>query len=521
MDDQDRLLFADELEGDEGGAPDKSLKLPWKILIIDDEPSIHSVTKLVLKDFEWEGRSLAFYDAYNASEAKQLLDQEQDLAVCLVDVVMETNEAGLGLVRYIRDELKNTQVRIVLRTGQPGYAPEKAVIREYDINDYKDKTELTDTKLDTLMCSTLRNYRDIVRLDNNRMGLEMVIESSARIFETTSLQKFTSAVLLQLISFLNVEKDALFVKVESGFTATSTNGNFHILAGIGSYEGLVDSSNWEVLDESVRKLFQEAFEKRQNIFGPGHLLLYSESRLGSKHMLYLQHQGEVSGLDKKLIDLFCSNVCIAYENHTLNDEVDEAQKEMVYRLSEAVENRSVETGNHIRRVAEISYLLALEMGYSEEEAVQIRVAAPLHDIGKIGIPDHVLHKPGKLDDSEWKLMQTHVDIGYDMLKNSPRQIMQFAAFIARDHHEKWNGQGYPKGTAGQDIHLLGRIVAVADVFDALVNKRCYKGAWTIDDAMQYLQQQSGQQFDPQVIEGFMRRRTEIILIQERYVDLDG
>jgi len=518
MRDRNDLLFTNKDKPDQHKKTERSQQPPWKILVVDDEPEVHAVTKFVLDKFEWEGRRLQFFDALSASEAKEILNKEKDIALCLIDVVMESNDAGLNLVKYIRNELENSQVRLVLRTGQPGFAPEKSIVREYDINDYKDKTELTETKLHTLMCSTLRSYRDILRLENNRIGLEQVIEASARIFETTSLQKFTSAVLTQLTSLIGFNRDALFVKVLSGFSIMSEKGRFQVLAAIGEFEHILGASDLLILDESLRTLLERASKIRQSIYEENYLVLFSESKLGCQHLLYLQHQGDLSDLDRQLINLFTHNTSIAFENHTLREDLEEAQKEMIYQLSEAVENRSLETGNHIRRVSKISYLLAKQLGYAEEDAKRVKAAAPLHDIGKIGIPDSILHKAGKLDKNEWEVMKTHVDIGYDMLKKSDRPIMKYAAFIARDHHEKWNGEGYPRGAQGNTIHQLGRIVAVADVFDALVNRRCYKEPWDYQDAIKFIHEQSGKHFDPEIVNCFMENLAKIKFIQETYSD---
>lgn len=518
MNDQDQLIFSDEQEEEKAG---ENLKPSWKILVVDDEPQVHVVTKFVLENFEWENRGLKFYNAMSAAEAREILHREQDIAICLVDVVMESNDAGLTLVKYIRDELKNSQTRIILRTGQPGYAPEKSVIRDYDINDYKDKTELTEIKLHTLMCAALRSYRDIIRLENNRIGLENVIAASARIFETTSLKKFTSAVLTQLVSLLDLNRDALFVKVSSGFSVMAEKGKFQVLAAIGVYEKLAGAQDLQSFDEHIRVLLENASKQKQSFYGPGYMVLYSESKLNSQHILYLQHHGTLTDLDKQLISLFTNNTSIAFENHALREDLEEAQKEMIYQLSEAVENRSVETGNHIRRVSKTSYHLAKALGYNEIEAKLLKSAAPLHDIGKIGIPDRILHKLGKLDADEWKIMQTHVDIGYNMLKKSERPVMKYAALIARDHHEKWDGSGYPRGANGEDINQLGRIVAVADVFDALVNRRSYKEAWDQQKALAYIQGESGKHFDPEIVKCFTDNFSTMLDIQNSYSDSDA
>ena len=169
----DDFLFAEETEQDE-----PTLHGSWKILIVDDEPEVHAVTKLALSDFNFQGKGLTFLSAYSGAEAKALSEQHPDAAIMLLDVVMETDDAGLLVARYIREQLHNEHVRIILRTGQPGQAPERQVIINYDINDYKNKTEVTAIKLKTLLYAGLRSYRDICIIEHHKAGLEKITGSS-------------------------------------------------------------------------------------------------------------------------------------------------------------------------------------------------------------------------------------------------------------------------------------------------------------------------------------------------------
>ncbi|MCW8831953.1 MAG: HD domain-containing protein, partial [Colwellia sp.] len=194
-------------------------------------------------------------------------------------------------------------------------------------------------------------------------------------------------------------------------------------------------------------------------------------------------------------------------------EVEENQREMIYVLMEVMESTSDETGKHIKRVAESSKLLAHYTDYlTEDDEVVIFHAAPMHDIGKIAIPKEILHKPGKLTPEEFAIMQTHAEKGKDYLKNSKRKLLTAAAIIAHEHHEKWDGTGYPRGLKGNEIHIFGRIVALADVFDALTHKRQYKHAWTIDEAVEHIKSLSGIQFDPSLVNIFVEHLPEFIAI---------
>jgi len=196
-------------------------------------------------------------------------------------------------------------------------------------------------------------------------------------------------------------------------------------------------------------------------------------------------------------------------------ELEQNQKEMIFVLTEMIESVSDETGKHIKRVSEYSRLLAhYHPAISEEEANIIYDAAPMHDVGKMGVPDHILHKQGRLTEEEFQIMKTHTTIAHDYLKGQSRKIMKAADIIAHEHHEKWNGTGYPRGLKGENIHIYARIVAIADVFDAITHKRVYKDAWDISDAIEYVVNHANTQFDPFLIEIFQEHIDEFISISK-------
>lgn len=203
----------------------------------------------------------------------------------------------------------------------------------------------------------------------------------------------------------------------------------------------------------------------------------------------------------------------------LNKEIIDTQKEVIFTMGSIAETRSKETGNHVNRVAEYSKIFALRLGFGEETAELIKQASPMHDIGKVGIPDAILNKPGRFTTDEFEKMKTHAELGYKMLKYSNRPILQVAATIAWEHHEKWDGSGYPRGLAGHDIHIYGRITAIADVFDALGSQRCYKEAWQDDDIWAYFKEQKGKHFDPELVDIFFENVEIFKEIRQHYRDL--
>ena len=206
------------------------------------------------------------------------------------------------------------------------------------------------------------------------------------------------------------------------------------------------------------------------------------------------------------------------ESAMLNMELEATQREIIHILGEVSEYRSQETGDHIQRVAEISYMLAKFLGLPEVEVERIRLAAPMHDLGKVGIPDAILNKPGRFTDDEYAIMKTHSEIGYNMLHNSKRQLLRFAAEISRSHHERWDGRGYPRGIAGEEIPLAGRICSVADVLDALSSPRCYKQPWPEEKVKEEFLKQRGAQFQPELVDVLMEHWDEIYSLYRRNSD---
>ncbi len=325
---------------------------PWKILVVDDDTDIHEVTELALKRLVFEERGIEFIHAYSATEAKIKLQEHNDISIGLLDVVMEDDKAGLDLVKFIRDDYQDHSIRLILRTGNPGLAPEESVTLQYDINDYRAKTELTAQSLKTAIITALRAYKSIV---------------------------------------------------------------------------------------TIKKL---------------------------------------------------------------NNEIDETQRELIYMLGEIAESRGVGLERHVERVGRITAFIASKMGFPAEELDSLRLAASMHDIGKMAINDTVLNKPGKLTTEEFELMKKHCTYGYDILRTSHRPLLKTASIIAYEHHENYDSTGYPRGLKGDEIHLISRIVALVDVFDALATKRVYKEVWPQDEILSYIRSQSGLKFDPAVVDVF-------------------
>jgi len=201
-----------------------------------------------------------------------------------------------------------------------------------------------------------------------------------------------------------------------------------------------------------------------------------------------------------LLNIFTKNVGVAFDNRYLNQEIRDTQQEIIHLLGELVESRSKETAYHVIRVAEYIGLLGNAAGYDPKQIERIKAASPMHDVGKMAIPDAILLKPGKLTSEEFAVMKTHTDIGYKILSTSKRPLLKMAADIAYTHHERWDGTGYPRGLKGDDIPLSGRLTCIADIFDALVSNRVYKDVWPIEKVFAYIREERGRIFDPHLVD---------------------
>ena len=498
------------------GSMSTTVAARWRVLLVDDEPDVHTITKLALSRFELDGRGLEFLHAHSAAEARAWLNREPDIALAIVDVVMEHETAGLELARWMRQDLNNRFTRIVLRTGQPGQAPEERVIVEYDINDYKEKTELDRKKLFTTVFSALRAYRDIMRIEQARryqerfrIGLEAVLAASAHVLEQRSMRDFANGLLQQVASLLHLDDRGVLVRL----SALHAKSRYEVLASVGN---CLDEHG-EIMPEIVSAL-QRAEQIRQHIIHEGCFVGYFPSHHATATLLYLNGVSEVDELDMRLIDIFSTHVRLAFENLLLNKEIFETQTEMIDKLGDVIESRSSETGNHVRRMSEVCYLLSRAIGLDEAEAELVKRAAPMHDIGKVAIPDNILLSPHHLDAEQWTIMQRHPAIGHDILKGSERPILEAAATIAHQHHERVDGKGYPQGLKGDQIHRHARIVAVADVFDALTHARCYKPVWPLPEVLDYIRGASGKHLDAEIVETLLANLDAVLAVNEKFPD---
>lgn len=494
-----------------------------KIIIADDDTDVHHATQMVLRKFVFEGNSLDFIHTYNAAETKQALLDHPDIAVIFLDVVMEENDSGLKLIDYIRKAQQNPFIRILLRTGQPGEAPEESVIVDYDINDYLLKTEMTVQRLFTSLYQALRAYRDIQKIESSRRGLEKVIRNSSKLFIQDSLYEFFSGILQALTDLKLSDSSICFTNTppdESSLAYVIHESGCKIVAATGIYKTYLGHSLEELskLENLSKYVHSGLFEGKSDIIEMtfGGFLVWRRTKMSELTFIYIQ--SPLNQFDIELIQIFLVNYALALDGFMVNRQIMTTQLEIINTLGNTIETRSHETAHHVRRVSEISALLSKKLGLDDADCALIRSASAMHDVGKIGIEDWILTKPGQLTLDEFAIMKRHTEIGYKIFKNSDLPVLQEAATICLYHHERFDGKGYPNGLAGTEIPLSARIVSVADVFDALTHDRCYKKAWSIQETYNYLEHNKGMQFDPIIVECLIAAKAEIMNIFEVYRD---
>lgn len=504
-------------------APSQKPKEHWNILIVDDEPDIHEITKMALKRFSFEGKELKFFSAFSGEEAKDIIQQESDIALIFLDVVMETDDAGLNYVKWLRNEHQNTLSRVILRTGQPGQAPEEKVIMDYDINDYKQKTELDRKRLFTAVVSSLRAYRDLIKIDDSRryehdfrVGLKKVIEATAHVMEEKSIKHFFEGLLQQVLSILRFEQKGALIKITNAGGTVYDKDDFEVITQVGT-------DLKKNLDNNIRKLLNTAIEIKESVFEDDVFVAYLPSASEQESLIYLKGVDIdlIKEIDIQLLQMFCRSAGIAFDNLMLNSQITLTQAEIINRLGNAVESRSKESGNHIRRMSTFSGIIARAMGVPKLDCEILELATPMHDVGKIATPDRILLKPSRLETDEFKIMKQHAELGYEILSGSDLPIIRAASIIAHQHHEKYDGTGYPNRLKGEEIHIFARIVAVADVFDALLHKRCYKPAWSLDEVLELLKEQKGKHFDPVVVDALFESIDELVAANNELTDEEG
>jgi response regulator RpfG family c-di-GMP phosphodiesterase len=500
----DDFAFSEEEEAGTAGE-----KAAWKVLIADDEPDVHVATKLVLRDFSFRDRSIEFLDAYSGDEACEVLRQHPDTAVVFLDVVMETEDAGLRAVKRIREEIGNQMVRIILRTGQPGHAPEEEVVLNYHINDYKSKSEMTAKKLFTSIVSALRSFQDLQTIESSRRGLVKVLDAASNM-DFRSRNLFVSGLLMQLGSLLDIgENDLILIR------RGETDGKDMIMAACGDFDPFIGEPIRDVLDaESIEHIARVFSTGATHVDDKRSIYLVPLPNL-SDVAVYVGSPRRISETELALIDIFCMKIVLAYENYEFVEQSRRDQNAEIALLSKVTAHASYLPVAYAINRGRLSRDIALKMKEKgAARAIDSRLpdllerAAMLADIGNHEVPASILEGASGLSPEDTAVVRKHPEFGTALMQGvlaevTGGRVASLACEVALSHHERFDGSGYPQGLAGEHIPLSGRIVGVADSYMALTSARPWRAAFGHDQAIAMIKQDSGKKYDPQVVASFV------------------
>lgn len=482
----------------------------YKLMIADDDKEVHMITKMILKEFSFEGKRLEFIHAYSGEETKKLLVEHPDTAILFLDVVMESHHSGLDVVVYLRETLKNMMTRIVLRTGQPGEAPEEEVIKQYDINDYRLKTELTVKRMHTTLFTALRNYRDLIRLERHKKGLERIIKASSMLFQQNQLDNFLTSVLNELSNFYQDQPGMIYmrdhtgIERQSGFVTIEQHRKVKIVAATGRYEELVGRE----LNAVPELVFMNDLlgSAQQTGYGievvNGGFVIRSSSGQYVNNYIYIEGSENIH--DFELIESFLFHYGQAFDQFIAKNLHIEAQQRILEAYRSVIERHFKKPLHHIELITKCIKGLALATGYGEMESDLLAHAASLHDVGMLRLPESLIMRTEPLSQEGYEQVKQHSEWGYEMLIREDDDLFKLAAEIAKDHHENYDGTGYPRGISGDRIPESARMMAIVDVYVSMISDKVYGLGKSKEEAREYLVSQSGIRFDPNLVTNFLK-----------------
>lgn len=373
-------------------------------------------------------------------------------------------------------------------------------------------------------------YKKIDRLSEWRRRLSVLLKFGKKAVATTNLDDLLQLLIDESKMVLNAERATVFLvdKHQNELWSKVASGTQTIRVPLGKgIAGAVATSGklLNIADVYKDPRFNPEVDKKTGFRTKSILtvpMFDIKNRVnGVFQVLNKIEGGSFDKQDEELLSLLADQASGHVENAQLYDQVRKAYQETIIRLAGAVEFKDHDTRAHLWRMSQYSAIIAKQMGFDPEWVENLRLAAPMHDIGKIGVPDAILNKPGKLTPEEWVEMKKHPQYGADILKDSDNELIQMSAIVSLCHHERWDGAGYPRSLAGEQIPIEARIASLADVFDALTSKRVYKSSFSIDETLDYINKESGKHFDPKVVEAFYQCLPEISKIMETYAPREG
>ncbi|MCG5243429.1 HD-GYP domain-containing protein [Azospirillum doebereinerae] len=488
-------------------------KPPFKILIVDGDPALLATVREALAGVSVDGAAVQPMGAATAAEAREALYDHPGIALVLLEVALETSRAGLDLVTHIRDVLGNQRTRLVLCPADPGAVSEAEVTAGSDIGDCRAKAELTARALRILVVGQLRVFASLQALAAGRKGLARMLVATTGLLELRTPDTLFPNILPRVVGLLGIGHHALLCI--QGDTLPRDR-KIRVRASTGRFSAWRDVEVEALGEARVEAALARLTPASETIVEPDFCALRLRANGGITGMIYVEGRNDGTAREWQLLELFRNKCSIAFENALLFEELNTSQKATVLAMGSLAEYKDNAASGHLQRVEKLVGAIARELlqrGQFGDEldadyVEKVGLAALLHDVGMLSVSDETLGMPGELATDDMQAIRRHTEIGHRILSEAAlalrgRSLLSIAAEIARYHHERYDGTGYLEGLKGDAIPIGARIMAVADVFDALITSRQYRGAVPVEQALGWIVERSGRDFDPRVVDAFV------------------
>ncbi len=491
---------------------------PWMVMIVDDREDRRDALSRSLADLRCDGRGVACVSAPSLRDAMALFGLHAGTAVILLNAGLEGTDGARRLIDHL-DKATATwagpglRPRVVLCVDDPVQWPERASYEAASIDGYVVTHPLNGDRLYATVLSLIRLQASFLAQDRSQKGMARVMVSTAGIFELRSAHHFYFNLLLQINSLFNMVHDSLLFVVGDGERRDDV---VRIRAASGRFSNLRNQTLDAVEQERIVTTVRDAFQNGRTVQTPEHFAFAIKTRHGVAAVAFIDGALGITPLERQMIEIFRNKATTAFSNMMLIEELNGSQKAAVFALARVAEYKKNLTQGHHKRIERLVHDTARDMmkrGFYPEEldedlASKIGLASVLADIGMMVVPDQVMHSTQTLSGESVELVRQHTIVGWEILRDAAgmlrgRSILAIGADIALSHHERMDGSGYPSGLRGTAIPLAGRIMAVVDVFDALISDREHREAWSVDDALDWIGNESGRLFDPMVVKAFL------------------
>jgi HD-GYP domain-containing protein (c-di-GMP phosphodiesterase class II) len=476
----------------------------WKIVIATNTKSIYFPMQSFLENLFFEDRKIRTFDLSKDEQIRNFLQENLDTALLIMEIWPDNLEKKLNLLDYIRHDLFNDRIRIILFSQYYSYISRRKSFFKHGANMYFELMEVSGKNLGYLALSEIKDYKKAMILHKNDIALNRMMDFFAKSSSITSVNEFFKKsfdIMDNLFKTINAGADIAIYLDNSMFISSDVFREYSSKSGKEFLKAFLESN----IDTKSRIIWHE-----------NNVLCSLECDM--KSFIFIRFNCNKAYIRlKKTFSVFFREMITVFESLKLKTENTKMLNEIIFTLAELIESRSEETGEHVQRVRKYTRILCDALNIDREKTNFYEIGSMLHDVGKIGIPDNILNKPGRLTPEEFEIMKRHTIIGFEILNKARDKIFKLSSHIALTHHENWDGSGYPNGLKGEEIPIEGRIVSLADYYDALSSDRVYRKAWEEKRILDSIKELKGIKFDPKIVDAFFNNYDKIIRVRMEFL----